>query len=129
MHGRPSSAGWDRQRLASLCLWRVLQPANALRRPCPAYPPARKPVAKAPPAKVAPAARTRGKPKPAASGAVGGPRQSPLNFQPSATTQRGGSSQRGTQLGDNSVGAAVARGGSRRAAAAKASERVAATYK
>lgn len=56
-------------------------------------------------------------------------RQSPLNFQPSATTQRGGSSQRGTQQADNSVGVAAGRGGSRRAAAAKASERVAAQAK
>lgn len=59
--------------------------------------------------------------RPAASGASG-PRASPLNLQPSSTS-------RGTQQADNSVG--VAAGGRRtaRAAAVKASKKVADVYK
>ncbi|EFN51895.1 hypothetical protein CHLNCDRAFT_139495 [Chlorella variabilis] len=83
-------------------------------------PPARKPRATpAAPKRAAAAATGRGK----QAKLTGGSRQSPLNL----TTTSG----RGTQQGDNSstVGVAAGRRGSSRAAAAKAQEKVKATYK
>ena len=85
-----------------------------------ALPAARKPRATpAAPKRAAAAATGRGK----QAKLTGGSRQSPLNL----TTTSG----RGTQQGDNSstVGVAAGRRGSSRAAAAKAQEKVKATYK